>query len=43
MKTEIYEGDRCHKKATTNEEQELLGLGEIRIEFKASHSCFLRI
>lgn len=34
MKTTIYECDRCHKKATTKEEIELLALGTVSVGFK---------
>ena len=34
MKTEIYECDRCHKKAITKEERALLALGSIHIGFE---------
>lgn len=39
MKTEIYECDRCRKKATTKEERELLGLGDIHLGFRVDYAC----
>ena len=38
MKTEIYECDRCHKKATTKEECDLLALGTIHVGFEKHYS-----
>ena len=34
MKTEIYECDRCHKKAITKEERDRLGLGTVNVGFE---------
>lgn len=37
MKTEIYECDRCHKKAITAEERKLLDLGTISVGFERQY------
>ena len=37
MKTEIYECDRCHKKAITKEERDLLALGSIHVGFEKQY------
>jgi len=39
-KTEIYECDRCHKKATTKAEQEILALGTITVGFDVSYPSY---
>jgi hypothetical protein len=37
MKTEIYECDKCHKKATTADEIKLLDLGSIHVGFERQY------
>jgi hypothetical protein len=40
MKTEIYECDRCHKKAITKEEREVLALGDVAIGFSIHYTGY---
>lgn len=34
---EVHECDKCHKQATTTEEKELLGIGEVIVGFSLHH------